>query len=772
MSTPHHSPPHRCSEGAPLARKIAPPPSSRDRILTALRHRRGLSRTAADASARFSELARIGARRARRTRHHAPVSSPEKILKLTPFSPWGWCIVIKSKHCLPERICWALQATTKCGHGSCTKENRVNRTIRRLVPALSLVMSTVVGASTLIGSPHLQAANAAAVTEVVVAGVNGVPANASAVVLNVTATGAPSTGYVTAWPCGEARPNASNLNYGPGTTVANSAIVRVGAGGKVCLYTETPTQLITDVNGWFPAGTDYVSASPARLLDTRTGGSTVDGVGAGGGLRRAGSTTEILVATRGGVAANASAVVLNVTATGAPSTGYVTAWPCGEARPNASNLNYGPGTTVANSAIVRVGAGGKVCLYTETPTQLITDVNGWFPAGTDYVSASPARLLDTRTGGSTVDGVDAGGGLRRAGSTTEILVATRGGVAANASAVVLNVTATGAPSTGYVTVWPCGEARPNASNLNFATRNNRRELHDRPRRRGGKVCLYTETPTQLITDVNGWFPAGTDYQAMTPVRLLDTRTSGSAPTTSPAAPPSGQFVETFTGNVGLERFDLGAWHRDVDFLKSKTWTGDHDLNCGSPDTQRTLNASNPANMFYMCRDHMMSSVGDVAATTIAYFSPKPTFNNVRRVSWDVNVTELGARQWWEVSVVPASFNSGLPGCPHCSAENTISGTSGTMPAHPRDSVVVGNGPLGGDFRVFANGEMFGPDFQRIWGDANCCYLDPEGAASKAIRRTFTLTDNGNGTMTLDAFGNRYNFRGGFPAGRSRSSSKT
>ena len=233
---------------------------------------------------------------------------------------------------------------------------------------------------------------------------------------------------------------------------------------------------------------------------------------------------------------------------------------------------------------------------------------------------------------------------------------------------------------------------------------------------------------------------------------------------APAPASSGQFVETFTGNVGLERFDLGAWHRDVDFLKSKTWTGDHDLNCGSPDTQRTLNASNPANMFYMCRDHMMSSVGDVAATTIAYFSPKPTFNNVRRVSWDVNVTELGARQWWEVSVVPASFNSGLPGCPHCSAENTISGTSGTMPAHPRDSVVVGNGPLGGDFRVFANGEMFGPDWRRVWGDANCCYLDPEGAASKAIRRTFTLTDNGNGTMTLDAFGNRYNFRGGFPAG--------
>ena len=67
---------------------------------------------------------------------------------------------------------------------------------------------------------------AGATFELQVTGVAGVPSNASAVVLNLTSAGAVGTGFLTAYPCGEARPNASNLNYGLGAPVANSAIVR------------------------------------------------------------------------------------------------------------------------------------------------------------------------------------------------------------------------------------------------------------------------------------------------------------------------------------------------------------------------------------------------------------------------------------------------------------------------------------------------------------------------------------------------------------------
>ena len=90
-------------------------------------------------------------------------------------------------------------------------------------------------------------------TEVVVAGRGGVPTDASAVVLNVTVTGAQAAGFVTVYPCGTPRPNASNLNFATGSTIPNLVIAKVGAGGKVCLFTSAGTHLIADVNGYFLA---------------------------------------------------------------------------------------------------------------------------------------------------------------------------------------------------------------------------------------------------------------------------------------------------------------------------------------------------------------------------------------------------------------------------------------------------------------------------------------------------------------------------------------
>ena len=66
--------------------------------------------------------------------------------------------------------------------------------------------------------------------------------------------------------------------------------------------------------------------------------------------------------------------------TGPTEAGFVTVYPCGIDPPLASNLNYSVGTTAANAVIVKVGAGGKVCLYNSNPTQLIADVSGYFPA--------------------------------------------------------------------------------------------------------------------------------------------------------------------------------------------------------------------------------------------------------------------------------------------------------------------------------------------------------------------------------------------------------
>jgi hypothetical protein len=332
-----------------------------------------------------------------------------------------------------------------------------------------------------------------------------VSADASAVVLNVTVTGAQQAGFVTVWPCGSVMPNASSLNFGVGDTIANAVIARVGTGGKVCLNTTGTTNLLADVTGFFPAGSDYEPLTPARLLDTR-GRGTIDGQSEGFGLVPAGRTIELPVTSRGGVPNDVSAVVLNVTVTGAKSAGFVTVWPCGSPMPNASTVNFVAGGTIPNAVFAMVGSGGKVCLNTSAATHLLADVDGYVPTGSSYQPLVPARLLDSR-GGATIDGLGATPGIIPAGKTVEVVVGGRGHAPADASAAVLNVTVTGAKSAGFVTVWPCGSPMPNASSLNFGPGETIANAVVTQLGTDGKVCLNSTAATHLLTDLNGTFPA-------------------------------------------------------------------------------------------------------------------------------------------------------------------------------------------------------------------------------------------------------------------------
>jgi hypothetical protein len=224
-----------------------------------------------------------------------------------------------------------------------------------------------------------------------------------------------------------------------------------------------------------------------------------------------------------------------------------------------------------------------------------------------------------------------------------------------------------------------------------------------------------------------------------------------------------EFVETFDGNVGLDRFDTGIYHRDSVLIAQTTWSGDHDADCGSPDTQRAIDREALDESFYLCRDHLMTSIGDTSGYSTGWFSPKQTFAGATEVSWDVNVTDLGARQWWEVAIMPSSFRTDVDECPHCSVVDWLSPDPSGLPAYPVDAVVVGNGPFGGSFSVHANGETFNPsDWQKACGDEWA--LGGDACSSKATRLPFTIRDNLDGTLTLTAFGDEFSFQGSFPDG--------
>ncbi len=339
-----------------------------------------------------------------------------------------------------------------------------------------------------------------------VGGRGGVPVDATAVAMNVTVTEASAAGFVTVFPCGSIQPTASNLNYAAGSTIPNAVITKVGLGGAVCIFSQQTVQLVVDVNGAFPPTTSFTAINPARVIDTRTGSSTIDGMQQGGGAVAAASVTPVTIASRAGLPADASAVVLNVTVTEPSAAGFATVYPCGSDVPKTSNLNYTAGLTIPNLVIARIGAGGAVCVFTQASTHLIVDVLGYFPAITSFVALQPARLLDTRPAAATIDGASAGAGLRPAGTVTVVHVAGRGGVPAAAKTAVLNVTVTDPTGSGFVTVYPCGIDPPLASNLNFGAGQTIPGAVITELGANGDVCLFNSAPTDLIADVNGYFP--------------------------------------------------------------------------------------------------------------------------------------------------------------------------------------------------------------------------------------------------------------------------
>jgi hypothetical protein len=242
----------------------------------------------------------------------------------------------------------------------------------------------------------------------------------------------------------------------------------------------------------------------------------------------------------------------------------------------------------------------------------------------------------------------------------------------------------------------------------------------------------------------------------------------------PASAVAPDFVVTFDGNTGLERFDYGLWHRDDNLVRTQNWTGDHDANCGSPDTQRPIRRDRWRESFYMCRDHMMTAVGDTSGYSLAWFTPKQSFTDQTMVSWDVNVTDLGGRQWWEVMIYPESDASRYfeartesqhgTDCLVCTTEGWMAQTAGLLPYGP-GSIVVGTGPAAlQDPKIHYDGRsnLYTAN-TKICKGAYTWFKGSGACDSKKTRLTFSIRDNQNGTITVDFGGAfRQTFSGSFP----------
>lgn len=209
-------------------------------------------------------------------------------------------------------------------------------------------------------------------------GGTGVPGNATAVALNVTAVAPETEGYVTAYPCDVPQPYVSNINPRH-ITKPNLIVVPVAADGSVCLYTTKSVDLHVDVLGYFSTGgsTRITPVAPTRVLDTRDVYRADLNGGTGGQRLAAGQTLTLQLGGQRGIPTAAKALSVNLTATDAVGGGFITVYPCGE-RPNVASAYFEAVSPVANGAEATLSSSGQLCVYASQSTNVIIDVTGWW----------------------------------------------------------------------------------------------------------------------------------------------------------------------------------------------------------------------------------------------------------------------------------------------------------------------------------------------------------------------------------------------------------
>lgn len=322
----------------------------------------------------------------------------------------------------------------------------------------------------------------------------GIPNSAAAYSLNVTISPHGHLNYITVWPEGEIRPNASLMNSSDGRIKANAAIVPSG-NNAISIFSTDTTDVILDANGYFSApgagSYQFYTVTPCRIVDTRGNHD--------GGTLQPGVERDYAIPPNCGVPSYATAYSFNVTVL--PTQGnlpYLTVWPQGESMPNTSTLNDYTGTIVANAAIVPAGPNNTTAFEPfQKPTDLLLDVNGYFaPAGASGLNmypAAPCRVLDTRLSGSGFSG-----------PMPVNVVGSPCAPPANAMAYIFNATVVPPGPMLFLTLWPDGEMRPNASTLNaldgFITSN----MAIVPTT-NGSIDAYASAVTQLILDISGYF---------------------------------------------------------------------------------------------------------------------------------------------------------------------------------------------------------------------------------------------------------------------------
>jgi hypothetical protein len=173
--------------------------------------------------------------------------------------------------------------------------------------------------------------------------------------------------------------------------------------------------------------------------------------------------------------------------------------------PTASNLNFLTGQNIPNLVTAKLSADGRICIFSYAATHVIADVAGYFGAGADggFLDGVPSRVLDSRTPGV---GKVTSNEYRLDLDLRDL------DVGADVAAAALNVTVTQPDDAGFVTVFPCDEPRPTASNVNYVRGQTVPNAGTVKVAADGTLCIYSLAPTHVIVDLAGLYTAGGFYE--------------------------------------------------------------------------------------------------------------------------------------------------------------------------------------------------------------------------------------------------------------------
>ncbi|MFI9384118.1 RCC1 domain-containing protein [Kutzneria sp. NPDC052558] len=321
-----------------------------------------------------------------------------------------------------------------------------------------------------------------------------VPADATAVVFNLTGTGSTGPTYLAVGSLAGPSPNnTSNLNLAGGETRANLVTSPIGGAGQHGVWLEAgpgAVDAIVDLAGYYSpsTGAKFTSVAPQRVLDTRDSAP----LGPGG---------TVTLDLSGQVPAGATSAVFNLTGTDVTGSTFVTAYPAGQGKPDASNLNLEAGQTSPNLVTVQLSADRKVTLANaHSSVDLIADLAGYYSPDSrlSFFPLQQLRAVDTRdTNGNPRQPLGPGGthSLNFSGFVPD-----------GASAAVYNLTATNVTGSTYLTAWPDFSDRPSASNLNLEPGQTSANMAITTLGTDAKAQLFNHVgQVDAIADLTGYF---------------------------------------------------------------------------------------------------------------------------------------------------------------------------------------------------------------------------------------------------------------------------